>query len=66
MRTLFLIEAAVASVALSHPAGHGCDVCKAAAGDLDAMTNIVKFFLDEQREKLSAAYPTSSTREGFE
>lgn len=31
---------ALASVALSHPADHDCDVCKAADGDEDAFARL--------------------------
>jgi hypothetical protein len=51
MSNLFLIKEAVASVALSHPEGHDCDTCKAAAGDNAALRRIlIAVFFNEQRE----------------
>jgi hypothetical protein len=39
--SLLVLREAIASTALSHPEGHDCDVCKAAAGDRDAFTRIL-------------------------
>lgn len=32
------LQGAISSVALSHPEGHDCTVCRAAHGDTDALT----------------------------
>jgi hypothetical protein len=49
---ILLLQEAIHSVALSHPEGHECDVCKAAAGDLDAFGRIaIKAFIEGPEPK---------------
>lgn len=42
-----LIREAIASTAMEHPGGCGCDICRAAAGDGDAFGRVLVQVNDE-------------------
>jgi hypothetical protein len=47
---LFILWESINSVALSHPEGHDCDTCKAAAGDKDAFQRVVVEVFESEQE----------------
>jgi hypothetical protein len=49
--SLFAVKEAIASVALSHPEGHDCDTCKAAAGDEDAFARVVLALFEAEERR---------------
>jgi hypothetical protein len=45
-RRLFLLHGSIAATALSHAAGCGCDVCRAAGGDQHLLARLSPLFVD--------------------
>lgn len=43
---LFVMREGIASIAMEHPTGHDCDICKAAHGDHGAFLRVA-FGVDE-------------------
>lgn len=46
-----MLREAIASCALEHPRGCGCDTCLAAAGDTDAFARVWVAVQDEQSKR---------------
>lgn len=45
---LFGLQGAISSVALSHPEGHDCKVCRASHGDTDALMELYAEVYDRE------------------